>query len=312
MYDYLVEKIKIPCDDAIFLKAAILNNLNFVKKLYEKSKLDPNKISEKGFTAIFFAAFKGNFEMFKYLIETCKADPLVKSDNGTTVLHFALEGKNLDIVKYLVEKYNPDPNCKTDENINIYHSAAASENIEILKYIWNKYPNEKLLLDQNDLLGTTPLHNAISTNQEEMVKFFLDTCKVDINIKTRDGLSLMAFSAKFGSDEMLEFLNTNYKLDYNEIFDHRHILFLSVENRNLPGLSYFLDKKNIDPNIKDDRGWTPMHVAAYFGHLIIIEYLIEEKSCSPFIKDNDGFTPSMIAEKKNHLDIVEYLDNFKK
>ena len=309
IYKYLTEKLKIsPGIGGLgLIQVAKINNLNLLKKLYEKDKLDPNQADDKGFTPIFFAALNGNIEMVKYLIEECKADTNIISKTGASVLHFALEGKNFDVVKYIVENCNPDPNSKTENNINIYHSAVISEDLEILKYIWNKYPNEKAVLEEGGDKGWTPFHYAIVKGQTKMVCFFIENCKVSIKIKSKEGYSVMAFAAKYGTANILRCFNVEYELDFNEMEDNRHILFLSIETGNLDSLKIFFDENEIDPNIKDHKGWTPMHVAAYFGQINIIKYLVEEKDCTPYEEINNKFTPAMIASQQRHQDIIDYL-----
>ena len=191
--------------------------------------------------------------MVQYLIEECKADTNIKLKNGRSVLHCALEGKNPYVVSYIVENCNPDPNSKTDENTNIYHSAVISKNIDTLKYIWNKYPNEKAILEEGTDKGWTPFHYAISLGQNEMVCFFIENCKVNINIKSKEGYSVMAFAAKYRTANILSYFNEEYGLDYNEIVEDRHILYLSIENGNLDSLQFFLDEHDIDANIKDNK-----------------------------------------------------------
>lgn len=309
VYKYLTEKLKMPNNIGLALiQAAKLNNLELLKNLYEKEKIDPNKSDNKGMTPIFFAAYHGNLEMFNFLINVCKASTDIKMNNGLTLLQFALEGKNFDIIKYIVEKCNPDFNIKNDKNLNVFHSAVISENIEILKYIWDKFPNKKLLLEETiEENGVSPFHNSIALDQQKMVEFFIEKCQVKLNVKTKKGYSIMAFTAKYGTANMLRFFNVNYELDFNEIMDKRHIVFLSVENGNLDSLKFFLDENDIDPNIRDEKGWTPIHVASYFGHLNIVKYLVEEKYCTAHIKENNGFTPAMLANQEHHQFIVKYL-----
>ena len=61
----------------------------------------------------------------------------------------------------------------------------------------------------------------------------------------------MAFAAKYGNANILRYFNEKYYLDYNEIYDNRHILFLSVENGNLDSLKYFFWVKKILMLIKE-------------------------------------------------------------
>ena len=79
-----------------------------------------------------------------------------------------------------------------------------------------------------------------------MVYFFLENCNVKIDIKSKEGFSVMAFAAKYGNANILRYFNEKYNLDYNKSYDNRHLLFLSVENGNLNSLKFFLDEKNIN------------------------------------------------------------------
>ncbi len=181
--------------------------------------------------------------------------------------------------------------------------------MEILKYIWSKYPNEKAVIEEGGDKDWTPFHCAIAGGQDKMVCFFLENCNVKIDIKSKEGFSVMAFAAKYGNSNLLRYFNEKYYLDYNEIYDNRHILFLSIENGNLDSLKFFLDEKNINANKRDDEGWTPMHVAAYFGHLNIIKYLVEKKNCTPYVVFNEKYTPAIIANQQKQHHIVNYLVN---
>jgi len=46
----------------------------------------------------------------------------------------------------------------------------------------------------------------------------------------------------------------------------------------------------VDPNVQDDDGDTPLHLAAWNGYLTIVKFLLEH-GADPNIQDDDGDTP---------------------
>ena len=53
-------------------------------------------------------------------------------------------------------------------------------------------------------------------------------------------------------------------------------------------------------------GWTPLHSAAYGGHLFILQYLIDNK-CDPNVSDDEDVTLLHVSSYKGHINIVTYL-----
>ena len=69
-----------------------------------------------------------------------------------------------------------------------------------------------------------------------------------------------------------------------------------------------MEKHGCDPSVKDDKGSTPLHVAAFSGSLDILMYLIEERKCSPGCPGQWGRSPLHNACGKNeNLAMVKYL-----
>ena len=73
-------------------------------------------------------------------------------------------------------------------------------------------------------------------------------------------------------------------------------------------VKYLVEKHGCDPSVKDDKGSTPLHVAAFSGSLDILMYLIEERKCSPGCPGQWGRSPLHNACGKNeNLAMVKYL-----
>lgn len=54
-------------------------------------------------------------------------------------------------------------------------------------------------------------------------------------------------------------------------------------------------------------GRTPLHKAAFFGHVKVIDYLINEAGATVDVQDDDGDTPLHDAARFGHVDCVSVL-----
>ncbi|KAH9283957.1 Myotrophin [Echinococcus granulosus] len=69
-------------------------------------------------------------------------------------------------------------------------------------------------------------------------------------------------------------------------------------------LSNFLQVKDLNKGLGNGR--RPIHIAADFGHLQILELLVKE-GADVNVKDNFGITPLLAAVYEEHADCVEFL-----
>jgi len=65
-------------------------------------------------------------------------------------------------------------------------------------------------------------------------------------------------------------------------------------------------ERGADPNAKDNAGHTPLHWAAYRGHVEIVKLLLE-RGVNPNAKNNAGHTPLHNAAFEGHVDVVKIL-----
>ena len=93
------------------------------------------------------------------------------------------------------------------------------------------------------------------------------------------------------------------------------MLHYSCEHANLDLLKYIIENPDfdIDFNITDQNGLTPLHLACYLGHYEVVKFLFmnsKEKGIVLDVKDPHGYTPLHDACEKGHLEIVKlFLDN---
>tara|TARA_B100000900_G_scaffold61969_1_gene47423 strand:+ start:753 stop:983 length:231 start_codon:yes stop_codon:yes gene_type:complete len=63
----------------------------------------------------------------------------------------------------------------------------------------------------------------------------------------------------------------------------------------------------MDPNVTDDYGNTPLHLAAESGIFEIVRWLCEKRRAAITVVNNDGETPLSIASSLRYEEIANYL-----
>jgi len=91
---------------------------------------------------------------------------------------------------------------------------------------------------------------------------------------------------------------------------HKHVKNV-IEFFHLPLLSYMMEN-GAGINRKDEYNQTPLHWAARYGHLSVVEYLLNQKAdINAQASGNRSGTPLHYAASNGHLSVVEYLVNQK-
>ena len=63
---------------------------------------------------------------------------------------------------------------------------------------------------------------------------------------------------------------------------------------------------DVDINVRDDRGYIPLHIAALVGHTDVVRTLVEA-GADLNVKTEDNKTPLQLAEEYNNEDVAELL-----
>ena len=131
-----------------------------------------------------------------------------------------------------------------------------------------------------DGIGNTPLHNAATNDQLEVMKYLIDEQHCDPmarnNIRTTP-------------------------LHYACIRGHLDITH------------YLISEAHCDPSCKDKYGYTPLHHACEKGHTHIVQYLLSTGRVDPLAKNNFGTTPVDYASgHENCFDLLQLFPQCKR
>jgi len=80
----------------------------------------------------------------------------------------------------------------------------------------------------------------------------------------------------------------------------------AVKTGDLANVKEFVEKDKCDVNAQDQNKRTPLHWAADFNQVSVMQYLVS-KGAKVNTKDGYGITPLLAAVYENHTDAVKFL-----
>ncbi len=167
-----------------------------------------------------------------------------------------------------------------------------------------------LCLKADGVNGWNILHNAVYNDDVELVKKILKQNNIDIDAKSKAGISPLHIAVKNRDLKIVKILIKN-GADV-DIQDNNGLtpLHYAIAQRRYNIVKYLIFN-DADINIKNSYGITPLHQAAFTGDMKTIELLINA-GADVFAKNYLGNTPSDIAKAKKRYRIADYLYHMEK
>lgn len=244
--------------------------------------------TEDGTQAIHFACHSGNLSLVQLLVEHGAQLGCV-NNSGETPFMWACASGHLDIVLFMQQKCLElvskggdadeveggciDPLARGVHGHNALHYATQGGHIDVVVQLV-----QQMGLDVNSLDAEhgTPLHGACLKGFLPVVEYLVDTAGADINLKTTQGVSVLHRACDGGNVEVLE----------------------------------YLCDKGMVPSERDVEKRTPLHYAAYRGHIHIIEWILDNFENSELILKSSNMRGSNclhIACQKGQFKLAKYL-----
>lgn len=163
------------------------------------------------------------------------------------------------------------------------HLAAQAGSIEIVDFLISS----GVRVDVSTSRGETPIHTAAVNGKLEMVKFLIEN-GVDEAAKTNVGKEYCQIALENGHQSIVDFYiernGVNGKVQ-------EKLFFAAAERGNMQTIEKLISE--MDPNIEDEYGRTPLHAAAATGMNEVGAFLIEnaadpdwqDKVCLLFIRE---------------------------
>ncbi|GBO41154.1 Ankyrin-3 [Araneus ventricosus] len=293
-----------------------------------------NSRNESGLTALHLAALNNRKDIVTILLDS-GADIDIKNDEGVTALCYAARGNGKETVRVLINEKGEDIKSFIEDRNKSLFLAVESGHDDIVNMLFLNYKFDVFSLQQNypflhrasqfghrkvveTLLGkgfeidarwvnSTPLHYAVIHNHCEIVRLLIKK-EADVDAQDGEDMTALHWIAEGDNVEMVQILlNAGANISIRDK-KNRSVTEIAVNSNRLEIAKILLERKDIDINMKGNKGFTLLHISAEIGSLEITKHLTL-KGANKIAKDMNGSKPIHIAAVKGHKDIVEfYLD----
>ena len=242
-----------------------------------------------GATLLHGAAENGHKEIAELLIAK-GANVNARNRQGWTPLMVAAKRGKVDIAKLLmIKESDPNPHNKGWTSL---HRAAYHNEVEIVAFLVEM----GLDINAKDDQGQTPLHWPANYGKVQMVNYLI-SMGADVNPVATDGIfsgeTPLDAAIKDNQDVVAVLLTKHGARTAEEL----EAIIDAAKKGDFDAVKQHL-AAGTDVNIKNARGWTPLHLATDQGHKKVVEFLIA-KGANVNAKDKKGRTTLDWAEEEN-------------
>ncbi|XP_071141706.1 ankyrin-1-like [Mytilus edulis] len=292
---------------------------------------------DHGRTPLFVSSHLGYVYFAEYFIIKCPRHINNKEEQGRSPFYVACQNGHIPKVRYFMKFYydinaetankttalsatclngNNETNSlhKTKNGWSVLHVACWMGHTKLVKLLTD------VGINVNDTTnnGNTPLCAACENGHYDTVKFLLDLkdqrlnrC-VDTTIKDEDEWSVLHVACLKGHTKLVKLL-TDVGINVNDTTNNGTTpLCAACENGHYDTVKFLLDLKEqtlnrcVDTTIKDNQGWSVLHIACFMGHTEVIK-LFTDFGLNVNDTKNNSTTPLCAACKNGHYDTVKFL-----
>lgn len=202
------------------------------------------------------------------LLLEAKADPNLKSETGDWPLMLATKHEDIELARKLLH-LKADPNLQDEKQVSALHVATHQNDAHMVQLLLM----HGALVNSVDRMGQTPLFFGQS---RDILHSLLeaDADVLHLNKKSQCALHLTSSSGYFDA------------------------------------VTYLVDRTQMGDmvNLRDEHGRTPLHHAAFRGHVDVMSRLMDV-GADPKVKTKKGQTAMTLADEQGHTDAAYYVYN---
>jgi len=287
-----------------------------IERLIEEG-MDVNLVDRDGNSALMYAIYYGNLSLVKLLINN-GASSNIKNNKNSTIINYIPIDNNKDILEYLKSINNSIKMGKKSDDII---EAIENNDINMIDQLI-KEEGISIVNCKGITRREYPLIIAFNINNYKTFKCLYDY-GANLNIKNKDGISLLSLAIKKDRYEIMNIFNSFLKKDVNEDYRINIIekdangscpLIESI-NQNYSGnvhllIQYGIKNKYDMKFVIDSEGNTPLTLSYSRGFNEIFDYLLKNiKYFNINQKDSNGNTILFYALRKNDIETIKILEN---
>lgn len=265
----------------------------------------------EGRTALWWAVWHGQARIAGMLLATRKFDVNERPYGYYGLLHAAVLFKHIDVTKLLLDQDGLDVNSKDTyglDNLNQQTPLhlAADRGLEEMAKLLLAHPG--IDVNSQNKSGETPLHAAAKKGYKEILVLLLARAEITLAPRNKNGSAPLHLAAENGHEELVDALLGTPKLEtmsdvgkdeYGGSPSH------AAAKNGHRGVVKLLLAHGTDPDLRDPRGATPLHLAAIDGYEDCVIALMDRADVN--VKDQNLRTPLHEAVQEQHHKVVEHL-----
>jgi receptor-interacting serine/threonine-protein kinase 4 len=264
----------------------------------------PGLSGRYGQTPLLDAALHGREAALQYLLD--KGESACDRDyRGWSAVHMAASTGQVAVLEKLLKKTNdvPDVNGVDYWGRTPLHVAAEHRQLNAVKLLLGF----KAHVDAETFFDCTALHYACERNHPDMIKVLLDRGAAVNAFERRTGSNALHLCADHGALEAAEvLLSQGIALDTKDLHWGDTAFMRACQNGHRTICELLLNRgAKTDVTGLDQR--TPLHWAAEFGHIDVLNFLLEHGGRNAKRELYNGFTPLHLAVQSGVNEVVEML-----
>ena len=277
-----------------------IKRLETVKLLLD-ARANVNATLKDGGKPIMVAATSKNTAIVQLLIDAGADVNSADLDGSSPLYYAAIEGDE-EMIKFLLSK-NANVNKENKFQANLLHVAIDSEHPELVPILLKSGVDPNKKSDK----GYTPLMIAAGKGYLASVNLLLQN-GADANLTDNEGETALVLAQKYKQTEIAAILTKSTKTPPAEknidkvkqeiMSDQAKIIFKAVSTKNNFVQLQDLLKAGFPPNVRNEKGETPLMVAGDNGDAVSMIILLDA-GADINAQDNEGMTALMRAVAKD-------------
>lgn len=308
------------------------------------SKIDINKTSKSGATALVEACCHGHLECVQLLLEQPGIDVDREDSFGESPLIAAAVAGHRHIVFFLISK-----GCDWSDYQSImferiaplvldvkheYKCSQISPGICLLEAcmtddqcmcasIADKWGSDSEIVnfaseshygddgEWTGSVGYTPLLCAAKNGFVGCVEALVSCPGLDVNLAAQNGDSALACACFYGNARIAQHILSRSNCDVNQVGDLGWTaLNYAARWGHIDCIKLLLAVSSIDVNKAESSGYTPLSLASFHGHADCVSLILMHPKVDVNKTSSNGLTPLICASGKGHTAVVQLLATF--